>query len=148
MNNLITDYKARPKHIDLAARQAVTVSAHRGTEVRVSGGEVWITQEGDRKDYIVSAGTRFCAGQKGSIVVSALSAASRITVSWTDPARSGGYTRSGVWLDYAQIERIEQAARRARAHEIVRLFHRAVLSVRHAWRSRMRRWMPDRLAAR
>jgi DUF2917 family protein len=148
MNNPITDYKARPKHIDLEAQKAVTVIAHRGTEVRVSGGPVWITQEGDGKDYIVSAGTRFCTGQKGSIVVSALSEASRITVSWTDPARSGGYTRSGVWLDYAQVERIEQAARRARAHEIVHLFHGAVMSVRRAWRSRMRRWTSGRLATR
>ena len=148
MNNPITDYKARPKHIDLGASQAVTVVAHRGTEVRVSGGPVWITQAGDRKDYIVSAGTRFCAGEKGSIVVSALSEASRITVSWTDPARSGGYTRSGVWLDYAQVERIEQAARRARAHEIMRLFHAAVISLKRAWRARMRRWIPGRLATR
>lgn len=148
MNKPITDYKLHPRHIELAPREIVTVRAHRGTEVRVSSGPVWITQEGDREDYIVVAGTRFCSGSGGNIVVSALGEASRISVSWTDPARRGGYARSGVWLDYAQIERIEQAARRARAHEIVRLFHAAAISLKRAWRARMRRWIPGRLATR
>jgi hypothetical protein len=148
MNKPVADYKFQPRHIDLGARQAVTVRAERGSEVRVASGQVWITQEGDHEDYIVSSGTRFCSGRKGNIVVSALSEASRITVSWTDPARSGGYARSGVWLDYAQIERIEQAARRARAREIVGLFGKAVMPLKRAWRTLTRRRLASRLATR
>ena len=145
MNKPITVYKLQPRHIELDARQAVTVRARRGTEVRVASGQVWITQEGDDEDYIVSSGTRFCSGRKGSIVVSALNEASRITVSWTDPQY--GYARSGVWLDYGQIERIEHAARRARAHEIVRLFQAAVTRLKRTWRARWRRRMPGRVTA-
>ena len=94
MNKPIIDYKSRTRLVDLPARKAFTVMAHRGTELRVLEGQVWITQEGDGQDYIVMAGTRFCSGSEGSIVVSALSDASRVAVSWTDPTVAGGFTRS------------------------------------------------------
>jgi hypothetical protein len=149
MNKPITDYKSRTRLFELSAREAVTVFAHRGTELRVLEGQVWITQEGDGQDYIVMAGTRFCSGSEGSIVVSALSDASRVAVSWTDPAVAGGYARSGVWLDYGRVARIEVAARQARAKEVGRLLRMGWLFIKRGWNSFTRRRKPaTRLATR
>lgn len=103
MNTTVVDYKHSPGHLELAPNSAVSVIAERGTEVRVDQGLVWITQEGDGEDHIAAAGTRFCSGYDGRIVMTALSGASHVTISWTDPRRSGGYVRSGVWLDYGRI---------------------------------------------
>ena len=149
MNKPITGYKSRTRLVDLPAREAVTVIAHRGTELRVLEGEVWITQEGDGQDYIVMAGTRFCSGSEGSIVVSALSDASRVAVSWTDPTVAGGFTRSGVWLDYGRVAEIEVAARQARADELRRLLRLGWLFVKRGWHILTRRRRPaTRLAIR
>ncbi|MGQ0523538.1 MAG: DUF2917 domain-containing protein [Betaproteobacteria bacterium] len=149
MNKPVTDYKARPKTVEIAPRQAITVLGHRGTEIRVQHGQVWITQEGDGEDYIVAGGTRFCSGSEGRIVVSALSEASRISVSWTDPAVVGGYARSGVWLDYGRIAELEVAARRARTIEVARLFRIGFALLKRGWHNLTRRRKPaTRLAAR
>ncbi|MGQ0752419.1 MAG: DUF2917 domain-containing protein [Betaproteobacteria bacterium] len=149
MNKPITDYKARARLVKLSAREAVTITAHRGTEVRVIEGQVWITQEGDGEDYIVAAGTRFCSGAAGSIVASALSESSRISISWTDPAVAGAYARSGVWLDYAQVAAVEDAARQARARELSRLARAGWTWLKRGWHSfTRRRRAVTRLAAR
>ncbi|MBI4204569.1 MAG: DUF2917 domain-containing protein [Betaproteobacteria bacterium] len=139
MSKPITDYKAQPKRFELAPNQAVTIIAYRGTEVRAVQGELWITQEGDGQDYIVAAGTRFCSGHNGAIVVSALGGTSRASVSWTDPGRAGGYSRSGVWLDYGRIEQLQNAARQARASELARLFRGGLALLARAWRRTTRR---------
>lgn len=148
MNKPITDYKSRSRLVELPAREAVTVVAHRGTELRVLMGQVWITQEGDGHDYVVTAGTRYCSGSEGSIVVSALGEASRIAVSWTDPAVAGGYVRNGVWLDYGRVAEIEVAARRARAKELRRLLRSGWLFIKRGWHTftQRRRGDPPRRA--
>lgn len=135
MNTPIADYKREPRRLELAPNEAVSVIARRGTEVRVDRGLVWITQEGDGEDYVVAAGSRFCSGYDGKIVVSALSGASDVTVSWTDPRRTGGYARSGVWLDYGRIARMEQLARRERAKVLSALFSEAARVLARAWRT-------------
>jgi hypothetical protein len=134
MSTPITDYKAKPKLLEFEPHQAVTITAHRGTEIRVVKGELWITHEGDGEDYIVAAGTRFCSGHSGLIVASALGRASRASISWTDPGHAGGYSRNGVWLDYGQIEQLQNAARRARAREVARLFRTGFARLAHFWR--------------
>jgi hypothetical protein len=139
MSKPITDYKAKPKLLEFEPHQAFTIIAHRGTEIRVVQGELWITHEGDGEDYIVAAGTRFCSGHSGFIVASALGRASRASVSWTDPGRMGGYSRSGVWLDYGQVEQLQNAARRARARELARLFRPGFARLARFWRRITRR---------
>ena len=139
MSKPITDYKAQPKLLEFAPHQAVAIMAHRGTEVRVVQGELWITHEGDGQDYVVAAGTRFCSGYNGVIVANALGGTSRASVSWTDPGRAGGYSRSGVWIDYDQIAQLQNAARRARAVELARLFRGGFALLVRAWRKITRR---------
>ena len=133
MSKPIIDYKTQPKLVELAPHEAVTVVADRGTEIRVVQGALWITQEGDSEDHIVTAGTRFHSAHKGTIVVSALERASRASVSWTDPGRVRGYSRSDVQLDYSQIEELQNAARRARAEELARLVRSGFARLARAW---------------
>ena len=148
MKIALAEYKAAPRRVDLGPKEAITLRAERGTEVRVEHGLVWITQAGDGEDYIVAAGTRFCSGYRGSIVVTTLSAASRISVSWTDPRRTGGYARSGVWLDYGRIEELEHAARRARAQALAQLARDAIAWFAATWRRLTRRRRTAGLASR
>jgi hypothetical protein len=134
MNSPVSDYKARARTIELTPDRALTIRAERGTEVRVLEGVVWITQEGHREDYIVPAGMRFCSGDRGSLVAGAIGHASRAVVSWTEPARAGGYARSGVWLDYGRIERLEASAHRLRAETLRRALAHAMARIGRAWR--------------
>lgn len=45
----------------------------RGLSVACTDGILWITQEGDLKDYILEAGKRYVIARRGSVVVQALS---------------------------------------------------------------------------
>jgi hypothetical protein len=133
MSKPIIDYKARPKLVELAPHEAVTIMADRGTQVRVLQGALWITQEGDSEDHIVTAGTRFHSAHKGTIVVSALERASRASVSWMDPGHVRGDSRSDVQLDYGQIEQLQNAARQARAKELARLVSSGFARLARVW---------------
>ena len=133
MDKPIIDYKARPKLVELAPNEALTIMADRGTEIRVVQGALWITQEGDGQDHIVVAGTRFRSGHQGAIVVSALEGASRASVSWADRGRADGYSHSDVQLDYGEIEQLQSAARQARAKELARLVSSGFACLARAW---------------
>lgn len=133
MSKPIIDYKTQPKLVELAPHEAVTIMADRGTQVRVAQGALWITQEGDSEDHIVTAGTRFCSAHHGTIVVSAVERTSRAAVSWVDPGRVRGYSRSDIQLDYGQIEELQNAARRARAKELARLVRGGFARLARAW---------------
>lgn len=133
MGKPIIDYKARPKLVELAPDEALTIMADRGTEIRVVQGALWITQEGDGQDHIVAAGTRFRSGHQGAIVVSALEEASRASVSWADCGRAHGDSHSDVQLDYGEIEQLQNAARQARAKELARLVSSGFARLARAW---------------
>ena len=151
MSKPIIDYKARPKLIELAPHEAVTIVADRGTGIRVVQGALWITQEGDSQDHIVTAGTRFHSAHKGTIVVSALEEESRASVSWADPGRARGYSRSDVQLDYGEIEQLQNAARRLRAEALARLVSSGFAHLARAWgkigRKRQARTAPHSTSA-
>ena len=44
----------------------------RGDAIAVTQGTLWVTQEGDPQDYVLSKGERFVAGRHGMVVVEAL----------------------------------------------------------------------------
>ena len=48
----------------------------RGDAIIVSQGTLWVTQEGDPQDYVLSKGESFIANHHGSVVVEALTDAS------------------------------------------------------------------------
>ena len=47
MKIALAEYKAAPRRVDLGPKEAITLRAERGTEVRVEHGLVWITQAGE-----------------------------------------------------------------------------------------------------
>jgi hypothetical protein len=59
--------------LDLVRGNLVRIEDGRGTLVRVTSGSVWITEEGDRRDRLVSAGGKLRVMSKGLTLVSALS---------------------------------------------------------------------------
>ena len=51
----------------------------RGDAILVTQGILWVTQEGDPQDYVLSPGERFIANRHGSVVVEALTDAAMRT---------------------------------------------------------------------
>ena len=59
--------------INLASHKTWTIEGdRRGDVIRCSRGTLWITQQGDRKDYVIEAGQDFWVTQQGTVVVQAL----------------------------------------------------------------------------
>jgi hypothetical protein len=58
--------------VHLAAREALDIRDGRGIEVRCLGGNVWITQAGDREDIVLHSGESFVLDRKGLAMVTAL----------------------------------------------------------------------------
>jgi hypothetical protein len=67
-----------PKDIELSERRLCAqmverlAGVDRGDAILVTKGVLWVTQEGDPQDYILSTGERFVANRHGSVVVEAL----------------------------------------------------------------------------
>src|ERR1041384_2468197 len=58
--------------VDIAEGAAASVYVRVGTTIRVARGKVWLTQEGDSRDYCVCPGITFCADRKGRVVLGAV----------------------------------------------------------------------------
>jgi hypothetical protein len=63
--------KATTALLALRRGSALTLDHARGALVRVLAGRLWITQERDREDHFVEAGTSFRIDRNGSTVVEA-----------------------------------------------------------------------------
>ncbi len=133
MDTRQTRGKPAPEYLQLAEGKALTVRARRGTVVRSVQGRVWITQDGDIRDYVVPAGARYCAAGRGRIVVSAIDGDSRIAVSHERPVPPGLWARNAVRFDVDYAGTLENAARQAMADQVAAVIRSAWQGVRHAW---------------
>ena len=144
MNITYSQYKTTAQRLALAPDKAVSVEARAGTALRSLAGRVWITQEGDARDYIVPAGMRYTAARGGRVVVNAVDGAAQVAVSWVRDA-AGMLARSRVSLDYDSITELRRAARVARSREITRLLKygwaRLARAFRNALGSDARKWI-------
>jgi hypothetical protein len=43
-----------------------------GTKIMVEEGIVWLTQSGDRRDYILASGDKFAATKRGKLLIQAM----------------------------------------------------------------------------
>jgi len=59
----------------LPARQWLTLANARGRSIRVKRGQVWITQDGDIRDYVQVPGQSFVILHTGVVTISAYSEA-------------------------------------------------------------------------
>lgn len=128
------DRRRDERRLELGPSEAVSVPAVRGTVVRGLRGSVWLTQEGQWRDYILVAGASYVSGDNGKIVLNSLDSASAAGVYRIDPGPASEYSLPRLCLDAGAIARIERDARRARAAEIGRWFGLLADALAGAWR--------------
>lgn len=126
--------KPVPEYLNLVEGKAMTLRGRRGTVVRALQGRVWVTQDGDARDYVVPSGARYCAGSKGNIVVSAIDGGSRVAVYRVRPVPSGLWSQNAVRFDSNFAGTMENAARQAMADATAALFRTAWQYLKSTWR--------------
>jgi hypothetical protein len=110
--------KPVPQFRELVIGETFSINGARGCVIRIVQGRVWLTQEGDPRDYVVPAHGRFCVARKGLIVVNALVDGTQIAIYRVKPEPPGDWQRNAVRIDPDFIE----AAHRAAREEMVRWF--------------------------
>jgi len=71
----------------LSRHEATTLKGARGMRVRVTRGRVWLTREGDIRDYVLGAGDAMELEARGPVVLYGLTGAS---FQVHEPARAPG----------------------------------------------------------
>jgi len=107
----------------------------RGTVVRCLRGSIWLTQEGQWRDYILIAGVSYVSRDSGKIVLSSPDTQSTVSITRIDLALADGAGEPSLRLDAGAVARIEHAARRAQAAEITWVAGRLRDALSGAWRS-------------
>lgn len=82
----------------LARGMLVRIKNGRGTLVRVTGGAIWVTEEGDSRDRFVAAGGRFRVASRGLTLISAIRP-STITLS-SPPERGFAQRLIKLWAGW------------------------------------------------
>lgn len=80
------------RQLDLERRELLVIDDARGHRITCERGELWLTQDGDRRDIILPAGHGWLVDQPGPLVLSAL-APSRATLAQTRPGQPVGRPR-------------------------------------------------------
>lgn len=80
------------RQLDLERRELLVIDDAWGHLVTCERGELWLTQDGDRRDIILPAGHAWLVDRPGPLVLSAL-APSRATLAQTIPGRTLGRPR-------------------------------------------------------
>jgi len=60
---------------EISRNQSIGVAARRGVTVRVAQGRVWLTRDGDIRDYVLSAGDSMRLEASGRVVLFGLTKA-------------------------------------------------------------------------
>jgi hypothetical protein len=71
----------------LRQREVFSIAGRRGMTVRVTQGRVWLTRDGDIKDYVLGAGDAMELETSGTVVLFGLTEAS---LQFHTPARAPG----------------------------------------------------------
>ncbi len=66
--------------INLFPGELLNVSMRIGGEIICQAGQLWITQEGDSRDYVLTAGDRFQVGSYGLTLIESLPESKRVGV--------------------------------------------------------------------
>ena len=133
MDNTLTSYKARVSLLQLGQNEPMPVRALRGTVVCCLSGELWVTHEGDSRDYIVPRGRRYCSSEDGLIVANSLGGPSTALVYWTDPERCPAFATNGVHVDYESTERLVRNAQKLRFNAMNRFARKFARVIHGVW---------------
>ncbi len=87
-----------------------------GGQIVCRKGTLWITQEGDSRDYVLNAGDCFFVTRPGLVLIESLSARARVGVlkGKRDPARLWPDARGGRDVLLERLEHVEQSQERVR----------------------------------
>lgn len=107
-----------PARREVRPNQAVSIEAARGTVVRSESGTLWLTQEGDRQDYILVPGAQYLSSGDRRIVVTAIGSRGAVAVSRLEPDAGLGFHGSALRIDPSVVARLGREARGARARRI------------------------------
>lgn len=95
MEHAIKAFKCYGRPLELGRHAALPLAQARGARVRSLRGTLWITQEGDREDYVVRAGDSFTVARNGVTLVSAPQGPGTVLVTQSAPQHDGVLAR---WL--------------------------------------------------
>jgi hypothetical protein len=126
MNN--TSVQSKSRRIELAEGLAVSVQGLPGDAIRCVRGNVWLTQEGDWRDYCLVAGVSFCADRRSRIVLSAIDAPGAVVF---EPRAGGAHAIVRGRISIDSLETIVRAAQRARREWLSRALRSLCLRLRH-----------------
>ena len=108
--------------VKIPGDQAVSIDAVVGCAIRCVSGKLWLTQEGDSRDYTIAAGVTFCADRSGRAVLSAVDGPSAIIVEEiADPDCIPGK------LKIDSLERLTRFARASQAEYVARALRRSAM---------------------
>lgn len=124
--------------IHLAQNQATSVPGRRGTTIRCMAGMVWITREGDWRDYLLPQGVSFVAAGAGKIVINGQMPHNRVVVGHTALERDNARAHRALRYGTAFFSRIEIQARAARSAHLAVLLDSLRRALVHAWRGAQR----------
>jgi hypothetical protein len=130
MNNTSSMYRA--SRVEIAGNRAVSVEIGVGATIRSVRGRIWITQEGDTRDYCIPAGVTFCADRSGRAVLTAIDGQSVAIV------RDGGVESAGCVPGSLRIDSMTRFTRAARSAQAAYL----ALAI-----ARMARWLRTAIEA-
>jgi hypothetical protein len=125
--------------LQLGQNKTASVSARRGTVVGCLSGELWVTQAGDRRDYIVASGYRYRCSEDGLIVVNSVRGLSNALVYWSNPDRSADVAGNPVQIDFESRRRLIQQAHTLRRQAIGHVGRRLWRNLGMTWRWFMKR---------
>ena len=128
MNN--TYSHGESSRIGIAADGAASVIVAVGDTIRCVRGSIWLTQEGDTRDYALVPGVTFCVSVEGRAVLGAIGEPAIVSVTRRDAVGNASLTPGSVRID--SIARIAEAARRAQADYVAATFAKLARQVT-AW---------------
>ncbi len=100
--------------IRLGVNKVASITGRRGTAIRCVSGLVWVTQEGDARDYIVPRGLCFIAAGAGRIVINGMAEDNAVEIGVADAAGTSTVAYQPLQIDWERFSWIENAARDAR----------------------------------
>lgn len=125
--------------IGLGANEVATVPGGRGTSICCVSGLVWVTREGDARDYIVPRGLCFVAASAGRIVINGMAADNAVEIGVAVAAGTCAMAYQPLQIDWERFARIEHTARRARMACLAAALRAVFTAMKRAWRRWLRR---------
>jgi predicted nucleic acid-binding Zn finger protein len=134
-------HKGKPPRtrIGLGANEVAGMQGAGGTSIRCVRGLVWVTLEGDARDYLVSPGLCFVPARAGRIVINGMAADNVVEINFAAATETRIVPYQPLRIDWERFAQIEQAARRARAEYLATAARAALTAARRAWRHVLRR---------